>query len=78
MPLFGEVRQGWQVSLIDNPGCDEDRDDVTDAALQSLKISSAFFYVTTYEQYRRKETASFFKKMYKENKGTVTWGGAPH
>lgn len=69
MPLIDEVPQGWQLSLIDNPGFDEHTEHVTDTALQSLKFSSACFYVTTFEQYKRKETAIFFKKMYAENSG---------
>ena len=69
MTLFAHVLEGWQVSLTDNPGCDQGHDHVYDTALQSLKISSACFYVATYEQYRTRDTARFFRKMYEENKG---------
>lgn len=69
IPLFLQVPEGWQVSLVDNPGYDEYTAHVTDAADQSLRISSACLYITTYDQYRQKQVASFFKKMYEENKG---------
>ena len=71
LQLFDQVRSGWQISLIDNPGCDECTEHVTDAASQSLKVSSAYFYVTTYRQYRQKESAHFFRKMYEDNKGIL-------
>lgn len=68
MPLF-QVPREWHISIMDNPGFNECTGHITDAAVQSLKISSACVYVTTYDQYRDRETASFFKTMYKENKG---------
>lgn len=69
MPLFQQVPDGWQVSLVDNPGFNEHTVHVTDAAAHSLKVSSACVYVTTHEQYRGRETADFFKRMYRGNKG---------
>lgn len=70
-PLFQQVPEGWLVSLVDNPGFNEYTAHVTKFAVQSLKISSACVYVTTYDQYRQKDTAEFFKQMYKANKGKV-------
>lgn len=68
-PLFQQVPEGWQVSLVDSPGFNEYTVHVTDAAVHSLKVSSACVYVTTYEQYREKDTADFFKRMYRGNNG---------
>ena len=69
IPLSLSVPGGWQVSLIDNPGFDEYNPHITETALQSLKVSSAYLYITTYDQYRQTQSADFFLAKYKDNKG---------
>ena len=68
-PLDLKVPDGWKISLVDNPGSNEHTAHVSDAARLSLKVGSAYLYITTPIDYEQAETALFFKKMYTENKG---------
>ena len=69
IPLSLQVPNGWKVSLVDNPGFDERNKRISETAVQSLKASSAYLYITTYDQYRQTQNVDFIKAMYENNNG---------
>ena len=69
IPLSLQVPNGWKVSLADNPGFDERNKRISENAVRSLKASSAYLYITTYDQYRQAQSVDFIKAMYEDNKG---------
>ena len=61
--LCGSVPPGWRVSIIDNPGFGEAKEQITQLAEASMVTSSAYIYLLQSENIGGREAADFFKQL---------------
>jgi len=68
---FGEDSlQNPRIVLLDNPGCDENGSKSILSHLEKAKTSStAFIFVTTFQQFRTMACSTALQKIFWQNKG---------
>jgi len=69
IPLLANTPPNWQVVLVDTPGTGDFNSRVVVAAEGALKSSSAYVFITTYEELDTAENASFIKTLYAHDRG---------
>ena len=70
IPMFsGSVPLGWKVSIIDNPGFGETKEQITQLAEASMVTSCAYIYLLQTENIGGRDTADFFKQLKRIDEG---------
>ena len=69
IPLLANTPPNWQVVLVDTPGTGDFNSRIAVAAEGALKSSSAYVFITTYEELDTAENASFIKTLHAHDRG---------
>ena len=74
IPVFsGSVLPGWTVSIIDNPGFGEAKEQITQLAEASMVTSCAYIYLMQTENIGGKEAEDFFRELRRIDEGKFLW-----
>ncbi len=70
--LADKSSYGFKVRLLDSPGCNGfESEFITQCITSAKEISSAFIFVTTFEDYAKLSSSRILQSIYYENKGTI-------
>ena len=73
IPLLANTPPSWQVVLVDTPGTGEFNSRIAVATEGALKSSSAYVFITTYEELQSAENASFIKFLHAHDRGMYSY-----
>ncbi len=70
--LADKSSNGTKVCLLDSPGCNEYGSEfITECSTSAKEITSAFIFVTTFEDYAKLSGSKILQSIYEENRGTI-------
>ena len=67
--LSDKVPPGWTVYLVDNPGFGENKEQISQLAGASMKVSCAYIYLLSIDYIGGKAAASFFQELGEKDRG---------
>ena len=71
VPFLADVPNDWHVSLVDTPGFGESVGHVEFLATEAQKSSSAYVYVTTYENLNAQANTNCLRSIFAHDQGTL-------
>ena len=69
LPAFGDVPSGLKVMLVDVPGLGDGNMSITQVALESAKISSAYIYLCHYQHFDDSSDFDAIGLLHQKDKG---------
>ena len=72
VPFLADAPNDWHVNLVDTPGFGESVSHVEFLATEAQKSSSAYVYVTTYENLRAETNTNCLRSILAHDQGTLS------
>ena len=78
VPFLADVPNDWHVNLVDTPGFVEFDRHVEFLATEAQKSSSAYVYVTTYDNLWAQPSADYLRFIFAHDQGTLYCPANPY